>query len=153
MSKRKIFLLKKHFRRIFSFCFVAPRKRPSDYWRRHLSLKLRFSHLSKPSFDGSSTLFSKTKKKIRGNFSSFPFQRTRTRKIYTDDDDDFLLEEVLDRGQRWRIDEKLRRPENFRGEFVKAMTAEGKFFVGFSSKTSPQNSIFSTFKKPVFRIR
>ena len=78
-------------------------------------------------------MFGKATEKTPRICSSSSFQRTQTRKIYTDEEEDFLLEEVLDRGQRWRIDEKLRQTENFRGDFVKPMTGEGELFVLFAS--------------------
>ncbi len=49
-------------------------------------------------------------------------QRTRTKKNYTDDDDFF---EVLEKGQKWNIEEKFAASNNYQGKFVEELTADG----------------------------
>lgn len=81
--------------------------------------------MSKTCLNGSTT-FGKENLQEKRRTNVLRFQRKRSRKIYTDDDDDFLFEEVLNRGQRWQIEDKLENPQLFRGNFVNSLKSEGK---------------------------
>jgi hypothetical protein len=52
------------------------------------------------------------------------FKRTRARKNYTDNDDEFL-EQVLEKRQKWNIEEIFAASDNYQGKFVEELTSDG----------------------------
>jgi hypothetical protein len=60
----------------------------------------------------------------------FIFQRTQAKKNYTDDnDDDIFLEEILEKGQKWNIEQKFAASDNYQGKFVEELTSNGLYLI------------------------
>ncbi|CAF1171467.1 unnamed protein product [Adineta steineri] len=66
--------------------------------------------------------------------------RTQAKKNYNDEDDDILLEEVLENGQKWNIEQKFAASNNYQGKFVEELTAD-EFNLSYIQRTGFPNPV------------
>ncbi|CAF4259247.1 unnamed protein product, partial [Adineta steineri] len=66
--------------------------------------------------------------------------RTQAKKNYNDEDDDILLEEVLENGQKWNIEQKFAASNNYQGKFVEELSAD-EFNLSYIQRTGFPNPV------------